>query len=379
MSAVWWTRTGGGLLGAGLMLGCTSGVPSFGSEAEMQNAETTPVASDAEIVITELMANPEGVEDADGEWIELYNAGGSTIDLEGFTVVDASDTSFEITDVTIEKGAFVVLGRNATSEANGGVVVDFEYTNDFTLANGEEYIALHDLNGSLVDDLAYDKAPAGASLSLDPYDVNVSANDNSDNLCASKYSLLGSGDLGTPGAINDVCVVRGSVGALIFTEIMANPEVVSDARGEFLEVYNASSASINLDGWVLTDGVNTYEINSHGELKLDSRAYLVFGNHFETSENGGASIDWSWEDALSLSDSSAELSLIAGDTVVDSVAYGVGDFPTTPAGASLQLDAGTLDSSANDDGNNWCETSSQNVLSGGEYGTPGAANETCPQ
>ena len=56
---------------------------------------------------------------------------------------------------------------------------------------------------------------------------------------------------------------------------------------------------------------------------------------------------------------------------IDRVNYSDGLFPD-PSGKSFELDASSLDSSANDTGGNWC--TSTTPMPGGDDGTPGAPN-----
>ena len=101
----------------------------------------------AEIIINEIMNNPSIVIDAMGEWFELYNNEESPISLEGWRISDEHDPpedQFIIdVDLIIPPKGYVVLGNNADFETNGGIIVDYEYSNlDFSLFNGEDAILL---------------------------------------------------------------------------------------------------------------------------------------------------------------------------------------------------------------------------------------------
>ena len=67
-------------------------------------------------------------------------------------------------------GGYLVLGRNADSSSNGGVVVAYRY-GGFTLGNADDEIILLDGVGTEIDRVAYDGGPAfpnpdGASMML---------------------------------------------------------------------------------------------------------------------------------------------------------------------------------------------------------------------
>ena len=92
----------------------------------------------ADIVINEIMQNPSAVSDSNGEWFELFNSGGSAVDINGWTFEDNDFDSFVVTNggpLLVPAGGFVVLGNNATFATNGGVNVDYQFSG-MALANG---------------------------------------------------------------------------------------------------------------------------------------------------------------------------------------------------------------------------------------------------
>jgi hypothetical protein len=162
-----------------------------------------------DLVITEIMKNPAAVDDTTpgGEWFELYNASGGTVDLNGLDLWDddTDATTLSSADVFAAR-ATIVLGNNADTSTNGGVTVDIEYSG-VSLANGDDEVGLGDRTAP-IDHVAYTDAAfpdtSGASLSLDPGSMDVVANDDGANWCDGQ-TAYGVGDLGTPGAANDTC------------------------------------------------------------------------------------------------------------------------------------------------------------------------------
>lgn len=77
-----------------------------------------------DVIISELLPNPVGL-DRDGEFIELYNAGGRAVRLRGWQLGDESARRYEIADVIIEPGAYRAWPREQTGIAlnNGGDTV----------------------------------------------------------------------------------------------------------------------------------------------------------------------------------------------------------------------------------------------------------------
>ncbi len=340
----------------------------------------TPAPEPSALVFTEIMADPLAVSDGEGEWFELYNSSVRDIDLGGYVVENADGTSIVIDGVVIRPYEYVVFGRNAAYEENGGVPVTATYAGGFLMSNAADTLTLSDPDGMVVDAISWSDAPEGASISLDPSRTSVDGNDDSANLCPTRWSTLSGGDKGTPGALNDPCFPSGEVGSILFVEIMANPKAVDDSVGEYVELYNATTTAIRLDDWTLLDGSGgSHVFDSGGNLWIDPGGLLLLGNHYESSENGGISIDYSWRGEISLDDTAATLQLFAGDTLIDEVSYGSASFPDTPEGASLQLDPDAFDALSNDDGSAWCV--STNLLDESapesDYGTAGSANSAC--
>ncbi|MEL6944645.1 MAG: hypothetical protein AAFO82_18465, partial [Bacteroidota bacterium] len=101
------------------------------------------------------------------------------------------------------------LARSGDQNTNGGVAVDYEYDR-FTLGNETDQVII-ECNGLVIDSVGYDNGatfpnPTGASMSLNPNNLNAADNDNGANWCEAS-SAYGDGDLGTPGAANDACPV----------------------------------------------------------------------------------------------------------------------------------------------------------------------------
>ena len=80
-----------------------------------------------QIVINEIMQNPSAVNDNQGEWFELYNAGSMTVDLDGWTIKDDGSNTFTISGTTeITAGGYLVFGINGTTSTNGGLTVNYD-------------------------------------------------------------------------------------------------------------------------------------------------------------------------------------------------------------------------------------------------------------
>jgi hypothetical protein len=184
-----------------------------GSEDNDNTDDTNqPSLAAGSLVINEFMADPAApVNDDNGEWIELYVNTTEEINLNGLVIRDEDVNSFTIdSDLIVQPGDYVLLGRNADTLSNGGVAIDYEYT-DFTLGNGSDEIIIE--SGSVeVDRVVYDFGTdwsaldvSGASANLDSSFRNALTNDSATAWCNPTNSYDGGNNFGTPGAANESC------------------------------------------------------------------------------------------------------------------------------------------------------------------------------
>ena len=163
-----------------------------------------------DLVVCEVMQNPDEVDDSSGEWFEIYNGSGYPVDLDGLLVYDGGTDSFEVTGTAVvNTGGYLVFGNNDDTLSNGGVDVDYPFDPSvMALGNGGDEIHLANAKGT-IDSLAWDGGilfpdPTGASMTLDVDSHDALSNDLGGNWCEA-YASYGDGDLGTPGAESDGC------------------------------------------------------------------------------------------------------------------------------------------------------------------------------
>jgi hypothetical protein len=324
------------------------------------------------VVIHEIMQNPNAVLDSDGEWFELLNAGAGPVDINGWTIAD-NDIDSQLIDnggpLVIPVGGFVVLGINADSGTNGGVTVDYEYS-EFFLSNGADELVLFDGGGAEIDRVEWDGGPSfpdptGASMAL----RDAALDNNVGSSWCESVTLFGDGDLGTPGAAND-CPVE--VSEVVINEILQNPSAVSDSFGEWFELYNPTASDIDIDGWTILDNdIDSHVINNGGSLIVPAGRFIVLARNGDPSLNGGVSADYVYGDDIALGNSGDELVLRDGGGVeIDRVEWDNGATFPDPNGASMALEDPSLD---NNLGANWCTSSSP--FGDGDLGTPGGRND----
>lgn len=164
-----------------------------------------------DLVITEFMANTEGADDG-LEWLELHNATGGDLSLDGAELRDDDTNVLPLPDgLVVPAGGYVVL-----AETEGAVPGAVLYTwnpevvsNDaFTLANTADELIL--VIGEVeIDRVVYTSGVrSGASRQLDPDEISGDNSDASTGWCNTPTDaafLYDGVNAGTPGAVNVDC------------------------------------------------------------------------------------------------------------------------------------------------------------------------------
>jgi hypothetical protein len=162
------------------------------------------------LIVTEVRGPQTPVDPNNGEWIELFNASGATLDLEGIRVrFRRKDGSTEVPilvreSVPVAAGEYVVLGlflNDATRPAH----VDYGFASDFTGAwLGAAAIDVESC-GTRIDRSTYDALPRTGSFSFTgakPPEPND--NDDLRNWCTND-AMVGAVFPGSPQQANPPC------------------------------------------------------------------------------------------------------------------------------------------------------------------------------
>ncbi|RLT36917.1 MAG: hypothetical protein DWI57_14235, partial [Chloroflexi bacterium] len=334
------------------------------------------------VFISEFLADPSAVSDANGEWIELYNAGPDAVNLKDWVLADLGRDRHVITrDIVVAAGAYVVLARKDDPSINGGVAVAYVYTG-VNLANDEDEILLLSADGTEEDRVVWGGDSGltpvrGKSLEragfgpLAEWVVAVSAWPGS----AGDFGTPGTGFVtpigtGTPTATPTATANGGSqtVTATPTVTPTGTPTVMpavwpprreaaalridevnflgSDL--EFVALVNVSDAPVDLTGWVVGDGAipgggeGLYDLPP-GQLLAPHTPFVIARNgaafhtrwgrapdaQFETSESTAPVLERRRELAsgrLALSDGGDEVLLLdPALALADAVAWASGD------------------------------------------------------
>ncbi len=168
---------------------------------------------------------------------------------------------------------------------------------------------------------------------------------------------------------------------LVITEIMHSP-LWDDSEDsyEWIEVTNTGSAPLDLQSLrIVADGTDDVLISD--PVVVPAGGVAVLGDDPDSTNNGGVTLDWSWDDDIDLNTgkyaSSLALHGVRG-ALIEEVPYGDPGFPD-PLANSLSLDPSALDPLANDVASAWCWSCAGPYGTGPDVGSPGVANAACPQ
>jgi hypothetical protein len=228
--------------------------------------------------ITEIMYHPQGTGDANDpneEFIELKNIGAETINLNLVRFNKGIDFTFPPMDLESDHSVIVVKNLAAFDAQYPGFsgLIAGEYTG--SLANNGERIRLQDAIGRTILDFEYEDGwrpitdGDGFSLTIiDPTNSDPNNWSEKDSWRASVYRY-GSPDTDDSGILPDP-------GAVVINEVMAH----SNAGPDWIELYNNTSAPIDIGGWFLSDNnrdepnLMKYRIGD-GKM-IASNGYIVF-------------------------------------------------------------------------------------------------------
>ena len=395
-------------------LSCDPGETCGACPADCDPCAPTPAAGD--LVVSEIHYDPSAVSDTAGEWFEMHNPGAEPRTLDGCVIeigaVGAGSTRV-VSGVTIPPGGWQVFARSATD--NGGLPAGVFAYGGLSLGNSGDTVTLHCGPADarvVVDTVTYGTAApwpkqAGASLNLSASSITATANDDGSAWCLANVAY-GAGDLGTPGGPNRDCAgatgcgdetcdagescvscpgdcgpcgPRARAGDLVITEVMQNPAAVSDANGEWFELFNPSDTlTYDLAGCVLSDRGGDRHVLA-APVGIGPRVHMVFA----ASAAPGFEPHYVWTGSFSLGNGADQIVLTCDDIEVDVVAWDGGPTFPSPSGASMSLDPffywsepGADAVVYNDDGEAWCAAPDGFFFESGDRGTPGSPNPDCP-
>lgn len=169
-------------------------------------------AQPGDVVFSEMMVNPESVDDEIGEWIELYNTSDYSVDLAGYSFHDDDIDIWILGTIIVPPKEYAVLCADTNPATNGGVPCDAWFQRDWegdglALANGPDELVLTRADGVEIDWLYYDDSwfTIAVATGVDPDHLNGGANNDGQHWCDQTTITAPMVEPGTPGYENDHC------------------------------------------------------------------------------------------------------------------------------------------------------------------------------
>ncbi|MBI5411960.1 lamin tail domain-containing protein [Candidatus Peregrinibacteria bacterium] len=335
--------------------------------------ESAHAISRNDAVVSAFLADPVDVGDNTGEWMEITNRNDEYINLAGWNLTDGDTHSYRFLPTLLAAQGTLTLCRNGNSRLNGGVMCDIVYGDAFQLKNDGGTIILTDASGKEVNRIEY------VSYWVKPGVITALKNLWLNNANFNNWSFIkpSAPAAAVPEAteIATVTLVQGSAekaGNVLITEFMADPTDVGDESGEWIELYNPTNHTINLQNWILSD--EGTEQHVFGALTLSSGKYATLCRNKNYLTNGGVACDYSYGNDIRLKNDGDAIVLKDGhDNLISRVIYSAA---WVHPGQSTALKAFVSTAAAANNMNSWKnETQTSIDASGTDMGTPGHSND----
>lgn len=162
-------------------------------------------------------------------------------------------------------------------------------------------------------------------------------------------------------------------GDILITEFMANPAAVSDAIGEYLEIYNATANAFDINGLTLRDdGSDYHRIVQNDPLIIPPLSFLVLGRNADPLLNGGYTANYQFAGFILGNDGDEIILERPDNTGVCRINYSNGD----PFGAGVSAELANVAFHVNGVTQQSNYTAATTVYGAGDLGSPGGAGNT---
>ncbi len=221
----------------------------------------------AQLQLNEMMYNPSSFQgnDADLEWVEIFNRGNETVNLSTYTIDSKALTGM------VNPNGYIVIAKDIEGFSSFYSPVNYTVVEaGISLTNSGDSVTL--AGGNFTENVTY--SPGwGADGN------NKTLERRSDNSWGESLA-----DGGTPGRENSIFNFSSESRQVVISEIFPNPfdeDNQTKPEGEWVELYNQGERSINLRGFSLKDkvgnelSVTSDKVLEHADLILPGKEYLV--------------------------------------------------------------------------------------------------------
>ncbi len=221
------------------------------------------------VLVNEIMYDPPTGE---CEWVELFNNSDSVVNLKNWKIQDNGTTQVVITasDYLLNPDQYVVISQDDTIFSfHPGLQPEKVIINSSLpqLNNTGDAVIINKINGSLSDRVDYLPDWGGSNVSLERININGASSDSSN--WASSIDC----EKSTPARENSIsAATHYNAGDLIINEIMASP--LSNSS-EYIELYNPTSQTINIVGWLYSETGSTKGITDTCAALIKPGTYAV--------------------------------------------------------------------------------------------------------
>ncbi|MEK7606925.1 MAG: lamin tail domain-containing protein [Patescibacteria group bacterium] len=220
------------------------------------NVETkTSTVPKALLYINEFVSDPA---DGEEEWVEIYNAGDTSVDFTGWYIEEGSGGKTKLAGTSIP-GQFMAAGPISGNLNNGGDVM-----------------YLKDVQGNIFDRVAYGVWDDGnvkdnAQVASDPASIaracdGCDAKNNSQDFRMSFSPTRGKANVSVSAGETIISA------KILISEFLPDPEG-EEASGEFIELQNFEPRAVNLAGWYLKDASGTRYV--FGNFTVPASGFLA--------------------------------------------------------------------------------------------------------
>lgn len=165
------------------------------------------------------------------------------------------------------------------------------------------------------------------------------------------------------------------VGSLVLTELMADPTVVADGVGEWVEILATREVDLNGVTMMNESGAST-PLDAALCLSLRTGSRAVLARSLDPALNGGLpAVLATFSFNLANTAGARSLRLMRDGRVLDAISWSNAATP----GVSWQVDPASSDAQRNDLPGSFCAAPSSARYGLGDRGTPGLENRACPR